>query len=89
MKSPDHWSLAIPKPPGIEIFGPEPWEDWYEGDPNWFYWIVYLPPKLSKEKRIQLKSLGWKLERHPRTNKEIWFFPPRFWDKTTFKSRQK
>jgi hypothetical protein len=72
---------VLDKLPGIEIFGEEPFLEWYcewrdKGYERgqYYYWYVYFPPKLSREKRNNLKSLGWKLQRHPLTNKEIWLF---------------
>ena len=50
---------------------------WYEGVKDHYYWCVYgtaLP--LSRESRNKLKSLGWKLRRHERTNKEYWIICP-------------
>ena len=39
------------------------------------YWIFYPEVVISKESRKQLKEAGWNLQRHTRTNKEIWVFP--------------
>ncbi len=39
-----------------------------------FYYIVYPEQKITKENRAKLKELGWKLQRHSRTNTEIWLW---------------
>lgn len=36
--------------------------------------IVYPEQPISKADRVKLKSLGWRLQRHSRTKKEIWVF---------------
>jgi hypothetical protein len=67
----------VDKPVGLEIFG-ECWAEWYEGTKDHFYWCVYGTEKpISRENRHTLKSLGWQLHRHERTNREYWCLPER------------
>lgn len=47
-----------------------------------FYWIVHPPAGLSKLVRRDLKLAGWHLQRHSRSNKEMWVFDKVDWGKT-------
>jgi hypothetical protein len=38
------------------------------------YWIVKASKRISIEDRVQLKCLGWKLQRHSATNREVWVY---------------
>ncbi len=38
------------------------------------YFISYAGGPMSKDTRKQLKELGWRLQKHSRTNQEIWVF---------------
>lgn len=38
------------------------------------YWIITPEGAVSKVNRKLLKSMGWMLQRHSRTNEEIWIF---------------
>ncbi len=38
------------------------------------YWIFYPQSPISRENRQKLKVAGWHLQRHSRTNKEIWVY---------------
>ncbi len=46
------------------------------------YWIGYAGGKLTKCERSWLKDVGWKLQRHSRSNKEMWVFDKVDWGKT-------
>lgn len=55
-------------PKGSPLFG---YCDLQEFD---LYWICYECETLDKDKRKQLKDLGWRLQRHSRSNCEMWVF---------------
>ena len=38
------------------------------------YHIAYANCKVNKEDRKKLKKLGWHLQRHSRSNEEMWVF---------------
>lgn len=46
-------------------------EETYEYDK---YFVSYPKQKISRDTRKQLKLLGFKLQRHTRTNQEIWVY---------------
>ncbi len=54
-------------PEKLEMFGDKAHIEEYD-----MYWIVYAGKSLSKEERTLLKSSGWRLQRHTRSNEEIW-----------------
>jgi hypothetical protein len=59
-------------PPGYRIFGQNPEIEGYDS-----HWIVKASKRISHEDRTQLKCLGWKLQRHSATNREIWVYDKR------------
>jgi hypothetical protein len=59
-------------PPGYRMLGHE--AEYEEFD---LYWIVRASRRVNHEDRTQLKCLGWKLQRHSATNREIWVYDKR------------
>lgn len=54
------------KPESIAALGESEFEE------HDLYFMFFPLKPISKENRKILKSLGWQLQRHSRTNKEIW-----------------
>lgn len=59
-------------PPGYRMLGHSPEIEEYD-----LYWIIKASKRISQENRTQLKCLGWKLQRHTATNREIWVYDKR------------
>lgn len=65
-KTPENFTQVPPN--GCELFGNCILREFD------LYWICYESEKLNKDVRQELKSLGWRLQKHSRTNKEMWVF---------------
>lgn len=68
--------LDIEVPDGFDLF--RPGTEAVEFD---LYWIVYKAGKLTRQVRSELKAAGWHLQRHSRTNQEMWVFDRVDWAK--------
>lgn len=68
--------LDITEPAGLELFDND--FSLHEFD---LYWIVYEAGPLKRQARKELKAAGWRLQRHSRSNREMWIFDKVDWAK--------
>ena len=52
--------------PFLDVIKPSPLEEYDH------YWIAYPGRKISRDERRLIRYMGWRLQRHTRTNQEIW-----------------
>lgn len=56
-------------PPGHRLLGHNTEVEEYDG-----MYVVVASKRITQLDRTQLKCLGWKLQRHRETNREVWVY---------------